>query len=131
VKEPPSAQAVRDCLPGWKTEGPGRIFWRWLKAPAFWQRRLRSWCCRRQQRPTRLKGNKRVQATRFACAAPRFRTSTVSGPACTGTRRSLVLAAGGSSAPGHTDRGRAAAEYQTGNCAKLSKRADAGQRPKR
>jgi hypothetical protein len=37
---------------------------------------------------TRPKGNKRVQATRFACAAPRFRTSTASGPACTGTRRS-------------------------------------------
>jgi hypothetical protein len=66
---------------------------------------------------TRPKGNKRVQATRFACAAPRFRTLTASGPACTGTRRSLVLAAGGSSAPGHTGRGRAAAERQAGNCA--------------
>ena len=72
--------------------------------------RLRSWCCRRQQMPTRRKGDKRVQATRFACAAPRFRTSTGSEPACTGTRRSLVLAAGGSSAPGHTGRCRTAAD---------------------
>jgi hypothetical protein len=57
-------------------------------------------------------GDKRVQATRFACAAPRFRTSTASGPACTGTRRSLVLAAGSSSVPGHTGRRRATAEGQ-------------------
>ena len=43
-----------------------------------------------------------------------LRTSTASGPACTGTRRSLVLAAGVSSAPGHTGRRRAAAERQEG-----------------
>jgi hypothetical protein len=55
-------------------------------------------------------GHKRVQATRFACAALRFRASTASGPACTGTRRSLVLVAGGSSAPGHTGRRRTAAD---------------------
>ncbi len=60
----------------------------------------------------RPKGNKPVRATRFACASQRFRTSTASGPACTGTRRSLVLAAGGSSAPGHAGRRRAAAEGQ-------------------
>jgi len=90
-----------------------------------WQRRLRSWCCRRKQRPTRPKGDKRVQATRFAYAAPRFQTSTASGPACTGTRRSLVLAAGVSSAPGHTGRRQAAGERQAGNCAKVSKREDA------
>src|SRR3984893_13295380 len=69
--------------------------------------------------PKRQKGDKRVQATRFACAAPRFRTSTASGPACTGTRRSLVLAAGGSSAPGHTSRRRAAAERKAGGCGKF------------